>query len=185
MAARIDNGRVQLLTRTGLDWTDKYPSAIAALANLNVKTAYLDGELCGVDEAGLPTFAHTQAATDGERNVQLVYYAFDLLHLDGWDISGLQLIERKALLEPLLVNKPGLQFNGHEVGDGAHSEARRQARVRGRRLKDGRRALRARQSWTMAQSQMAEPARVRHRRLDRPGRISSASRGAAIGLLHR
>src|SRR5580765_3647123 len=62
MAARIDNGRVQLLTRTGLDWTEKYPSAIAALALLNVKTAYLDGELCGVDEAGLPTFAHTQAA---------------------------------------------------------------------------------------------------------------------------
>ena len=118
MAARIDNGRVQLLTRTGLDWTDKYPSAIAALANLNVKTAYLDGELCGVDEAGLPTFAHTQAATDGERNVQLVYYAFDLLHLDGWDLSGLQLIERKALLEPLLASKPGLQFNGHEIGDG-------------------------------------------------------------------
>jgi ATP-dependent DNA ligase len=98
MAARIDNGRVQLLTRTGLDWTDKYPSAIAVLANLNVKTAYLDGELCGVDEAGLPTFAHTQAATDGERNVQLVYYAFDLLHLDGWDVSALQLTERKALL---------------------------------------------------------------------------------------
>ena len=118
MAARIDNGRVQLLTRTGLDWTDKYPIAIAALANLDVKTAYIDGELCGVDEAGLPTFAHTQAATDGERNVQLVYYAFDLLHLDGWDISGLQLIERKALLEPLLANKPGLQFNGHETGDG-------------------------------------------------------------------
>ena len=66
MAARIDNGRVQLLTRTGLDWTDKYPSAVAALANLNIKTAYFDGELCGVDEAGLPTFAHTQAATDGE-----------------------------------------------------------------------------------------------------------------------
>jgi DNA ligase D-like protein (predicted ligase) len=118
MAARIDNGRVQLLTRTGLEWTGKYPSAMAALANLNVKTAYLDGELCGVDEAGLPTFAHTQAATDVERNVQLVYYAFDLLHLDGWDVSGLQLIERKALLEPLLVNKPGLQFNGHEIGDG-------------------------------------------------------------------
>src|SRR6476646_11494138 len=44
MAARIDNGRVQLLTRTGLDWTDKYLSAIAALANLNINTAYLDGE---------------------------------------------------------------------------------------------------------------------------------------------
>jgi ATP-dependent DNA ligase len=118
MAARIDNGRVQLLTRTGLDWTGKYPSAVAAIANLNIKTAYLDGELCGVDEAGPPTFAHTQAATDGERNVHLVYYAFDLLHLDGRDVSGLQLIEREALLEPLLAGKPGLQFNGHDTGDG-------------------------------------------------------------------
>jgi ATP-dependent DNA ligase len=71
MAARIDHGRAQLLTRTGLDWTDKYPSAIAALANLNVKAAYLDGELCGVDDAGLPSFANTQAATDGERGVRL------------------------------------------------------------------------------------------------------------------
>src|SRR6202034_4941051 len=52
MAARIDNGRVQLLTRTGLDWTGKYVGAVAALANLNVKTAYLDGELCGVHDAG-------------------------------------------------------------------------------------------------------------------------------------
>src|ERR1700722_9575873 len=60
MAARIDNGRVQLLTRTGLDWTAKYPNAVAALSNINVKTGYLDGELCGVDAAGLPSFAQTQ-----------------------------------------------------------------------------------------------------------------------------
>jgi DNA ligase D-like protein (predicted ligase) len=118
MAARIDNGRVQLLTRTGLDWTAKYPSAIAALANLKVNAAYLDGELCGVDDAGLPNFARTQAATDGERGARLVYYAFDLLHINGWDVSALPLIERKKLLEPLLANKPGLQFNGHETGDG-------------------------------------------------------------------
>jgi ATP-dependent DNA ligase len=67
MAARIDNGRVQLLTRTGLDWTAKYPSAIAALANVEVKTASIDGELCGVDKDGKPSFAQTQAATDVER----------------------------------------------------------------------------------------------------------------------
>ena len=83
-----------------------------------MKTAYIDGELCGVDEAGLPSFAHTQAATDGERGVRLVYYAFDILHLGGWDISKLPLIERKAQLEPLVANKPGLQFNGHEAGEG-------------------------------------------------------------------
>jgi ATP-dependent DNA ligase len=85
---------------------------------MSAKTAYLDGELCEVDDAGLPSFAHTQAATDGERGVQLLYYAFDLLHLDGRDVSRLPLIERKALLEPLIADKPGLQFNGHETGDG-------------------------------------------------------------------
>jgi bifunctional non-homologous end joining protein LigD len=78
MAARIDNGLVQLLTRTGLEWTAKYPSVAAALANLNVKSANLDGELCGVDDAGLPSFALTQAAADGE-HVRLVYYALGTL----------------------------------------------------------------------------------------------------------
>src|ERR1700722_8167260 len=75
MAARIEKGRAQLLTRPGLDWTPKYPSAMAALASLNVKTAYLDGELCGVDEAGLPSFAQTQAATDGEPQYAILVLA--------------------------------------------------------------------------------------------------------------
>jgi ATP-dependent DNA ligase len=70
------------------------------------------------DAAGLPDFAQTQAATDGERGVHVVYYAFDILHLDGWDVSSLALIERKAILEPLVLNKPGLQFNGHDTGEG-------------------------------------------------------------------
>jgi hypothetical protein len=111
---RSCDGPSGLLTRTGLDWPAKYPSVIAALAKLNVRTAYLDGELCGGDEAGLPSFAHTQAATDGESGARLVYYAFDLLHLDGQDVSGLPLVERKGLLEPLVANKLGLQFNGHD-----------------------------------------------------------------------
>jgi ATP-dependent DNA ligase len=85
---------------------------------VNVKIADLDGELCGVDDKGLPSFAHTQAATDGERAVHVVYYAFDLLHLADWDVSNLELTKRKALLEPLVSNKPGLQFNGHDTGDG-------------------------------------------------------------------
>jgi hypothetical protein len=67
MAARNDDGRAQLLTRTGLDWSDKYPSAIAALANLNVKTAYIEDELCGVDDAGLPSFANTQTLSAWSR----------------------------------------------------------------------------------------------------------------------
>ena len=58
MAARIDRGRARLLTRTGLDWTDKYPSTLAALAKVRTKAAYLDdGELCGVGDDGLPSFS--------------------------------------------------------------------------------------------------------------------------------
>jgi ATP-dependent DNA ligase len=118
MAARIDRGQAQLLTRTGLDWTDKYPSVVAALAQTRAKTAYRDGELCGVGDDGLPSFSQTRAASDGERGVRLVYYAFDLLHLDGRDTASFPLIERKALLEPLTAGTPGLLFNAHETGDG-------------------------------------------------------------------
>ena len=108
MAARVERGRVQLLTRTGLDWSDKYPSVSAALSKLRLKTAYLDGELCGVGDDGLPSFSQTQAASDGERGVLLVYYAFDLLHFDGRDTASLPLIDRKALLEPLITNAAGV-----------------------------------------------------------------------------
>src|ERR1700679_67148 len=64
MAARIEGGRGQLLTRTGLDWTEKYPAVVTPLSHLPVKAAYLDGELCGIGEDGLPSFSQTQAASD-------------------------------------------------------------------------------------------------------------------------
>jgi ATP-dependent DNA ligase len=107
-----------LLTRTGLDWTGKYPSAVAALANINVKSAYLDGELCGVDDAG---FAELRPDAGGNR--RRARSAARLLRFRSfapgrWDVSKLALIERKALLEPLVANKPGLQFNGHDTGGG-------------------------------------------------------------------
>jgi ATP-dependent DNA ligase len=57
----------------------------------------------------MPSFAHTQVATDGDREARLVYYAFDLLHLDGRDVARLPLIERKTLLEPLIVGKLGFE----------------------------------------------------------------------------
>ena len=67
MSARIDRGQVQLLTRTGLDWSDKYPSVVEALVNLGAKTAYLDGELCGIGEMACQAFRRPQAASDGSR----------------------------------------------------------------------------------------------------------------------
>lgn len=118
MAVRIERGHAKLLTRTGLDWSAKYPVVLKALASVRTKTAYLDGELCGLTEDGLPSFAETQAATDGARGAHFVFYAFDILHLDGSETARLPLAERKALLDPLISGIPGLQFNAHEIGDG-------------------------------------------------------------------
>ena len=68
MAARIDRGRVQLLTRTGLDWSGKYTGVVAALAKVRATAAYLDGELCGVGDDGLPQrIAQLLANPGGER----------------------------------------------------------------------------------------------------------------------
>jgi ATP-dependent DNA ligase len=57
MHARLDRGAVRLLTRTGLDWTHKYPSIAAAVASLDARQAYLDGELCGVRPDGVTSFS--------------------------------------------------------------------------------------------------------------------------------
>ena len=56
MAARIEGGMVKLLTRSGVEWTAKYPATAAAIARLKVRTAYLDGELCGVRPDGVTSF---------------------------------------------------------------------------------------------------------------------------------
>ena len=56
MHAGLDRGAVKLLTRTGLDWTEKYPAIAATVGSLPVRQAYLDGELCGVGRDGITAF---------------------------------------------------------------------------------------------------------------------------------
>jgi ATP-dependent DNA ligase len=97
MHARLDRGDVRLLTRTGLNWTHKYPAIAAAVATLGARQAYLDGELCGVPD-GITSFSMIQAASYAGNASGLVYFIFDLLHLDGDDVRVRPLIERKARL---------------------------------------------------------------------------------------
>jgi bifunctional non-homologous end joining protein LigD len=117
MHARLDGGQVRLLTRTGLDWTSKYPAIVDALQALSVEQAYLDGELCALSEGGLTSFSAMQAATDARSTDGLVFVLFDLLFVDGIDLTSQALRVRKERLETLLADAPaGLQYSEHHLG---------------------------------------------------------------------
>jgi ATP dependent DNA ligase domain len=119
MHARLDRGVVRLLTRTGLDWTHKYPALAASVSSLVASQAYLDGEFCGVYPDGITSFGMIQTASDAGNAAGLVYFIFDLLYLDGENLSALPLIERKARLAVLLSNAaPPLHYSDYHRGQG-------------------------------------------------------------------
>jgi len=119
MHARLDRGVVCLLTRTGLDWTSKYPAIAAAVAKLPARQAYLDGELCGVRADGTTSFSLIQNASDTGNSEALVFFLFDLLHLDGEAIAPMPVTERKERLRALMSGAGSpLHFSDHEIGRG-------------------------------------------------------------------
>ena len=111
--------RVRLLTHTGLDWTHKYPAIAAAVASIGIPRAYVDGELCGVGPDGITSFSMIQLASDSGNAGALVFFLFDLLHLDGEDLCPRPLIERKQRLAGLLAEAGSpLHYCDHQVGHG-------------------------------------------------------------------
>ena len=119
MHARLDRGAVKLLTRTGLDWTHKYPAIAEALSSLGARQAYLDGELCGVGPDGITSFSMIQLASDSGNAAALVFFLFDLLYVDGEDLTARPLIDRKTRLAALLSNVPSpLQYCDNQIGRG-------------------------------------------------------------------
>jgi bifunctional non-homologous end joining protein LigD len=119
--ARLDRGKVRLLTRKGLDWTHRFTPIADAVAALPAATALIDGELVVEDDRGVSSFSLLQTDLKDGRRDRLVYYAFDLLHLDGRDLTAEPLLARKAALERLLksTGKNGrVRYTGHFDEDG-------------------------------------------------------------------
>jgi bifunctional non-homologous end joining protein LigD len=116
---RKDGARVRLLTRTGLDWTHRMRPIAQQLKDLPAESAILDGEVVVLSEDGNSNFADLQAAFQEGAKKPLTYFAFDLLHLNGHNLRGLPLIDRKAFLAPL-VGKDGelIRFSEHLESDG-------------------------------------------------------------------
>jgi bifunctional non-homologous end joining protein LigD len=114
MQLRVADGRASLRTRTGLDWTDRFPEIASTGAGL--PDCLLDGEIVGLDERGVPSFSALQAALADAGTEGLVYFVFDLLFGDGEDLRTRPLQERKrrlsGLLEPKSVS-PRLRYVEH------------------------------------------------------------------------
>jgi bifunctional non-homologous end joining protein LigD len=120
--ARLDHGKVRLLTRNEQDWTHRFKVIAAAVAALPAETALLDGELVVEDDKGASSFSLLQIDLKAGRDDRLVYYVFDLLFLDGRDLTSEPLTARKAALERLLkeVGKDSrIRFTEHLDDDGA------------------------------------------------------------------
>ena len=120
-AARVAGGDVRMLTRSGLDWTARFRPIATALGALPARGAYLDGEIAVLGPDGVTSFAALQDALSRGQAERLTYHVFDLLHLDGRDLTGLPLIERKALLAPLIARLPKggpIRYSDHVQGQG-------------------------------------------------------------------
>jgi bifunctional non-homologous end joining protein LigD len=131
IVARLDEGEVQLVSRNGKDWTKEFPGVARAVGRLQAGTALLDGEVAAVLPSGATSFQALQRRGSGA--APLVYFAFDLLHLDGWDLRPVRLEARKEVLRCLLEGAPAaLRFSDHVRGQGAEFfEAARKAGLEG------------------------------------------------------
>ena len=120
LIARIERGKVRLLTRAGLDWTAKFPALAKALAGLPAETALIDGEVVAVAADGTTDFGTLQDRIATGNTGDLLFYAFDLLYRDGYDLTGAVLEDRKAVLAELVPpNGVGtIRYSDHQVGHG-------------------------------------------------------------------
>ena len=107
--------RAKVFTRSGLDWTDKFAGVAEAAAKLPVRSALIDGEIVAFKD-GRPDFSTLKDAISA--GGAMTCFAFDLLQLDGEDLTGLATVERKERLRPLIGGDDRLQFAEHILGPG-------------------------------------------------------------------
>jgi bifunctional non-homologous end joining protein LigD len=115
----IDQGAVSIYTRRGHNWADRMPSIARALSALKVRSAAIDGEAIVIGEDGLSDFFALHAALARRNAPRAMLVAFDLLHLDGEDMRGRELEDRRAVLADVVRKRaPWIQFSESVEGDG-------------------------------------------------------------------
>jgi bifunctional non-homologous end joining protein LigD len=109
-------GKAHLWSRNGLPLEQKFPAIAEALSNLKLRSTILDGEIVAVDTDGIPRFQLLQRFQK-RPTAPTLYYVFDLLWVDGADITGRRLTERKRLLEQTIEPDARIQVGEHVSGD--------------------------------------------------------------------
>ncbi len=113
-------GRVRLETRSGNDWTDRFPPLAKAMGDLPGEDLIIDGELTITDASGHTSFQKLQNAIKARKFGGLVFYAFDLLHADGRDLRREPLTDRKAALRAIVGGGDDgvIRYSDHTEGQG-------------------------------------------------------------------
>ena len=118
----FEAGKVRMITRNGHDWTNRYSALAKAFEKLPCKTAVLDGEVVVQDPRGITSLNLLEHALSEGDSHSMTYFAFDLCYLDGHDLSGARLVDRKLALEalagPLVDGRSPIQISDHIDGDG-------------------------------------------------------------------
>ena len=123
----IKNGKARFISRNQIEMTAQYPELADIAKSISGSSVILDGEIVALDEKGVSRFQLLQPrlgrknAGEIERlaaSTRIAFYVFDLLHLDGFDLMGCKLIDRKATLERILKSSKNIRYSDHIIGEG-------------------------------------------------------------------
>lgn len=121
----VRNGKARFVSRNQIDMTPQYPELVRVAEQINAKEAILDGEIVALDQHGMPRFQLLQPRVGRKSGIdalrgtaQIVYFVFDLLYVDGYDLMPCPVLERKARLAQILRPAGFIKLSEHIASDG-------------------------------------------------------------------
>src|ERR1043165_4508073 len=113
----LKNGKARFVSRNQIEMTPQYPELANIGKQVRAKEAILDGEICALDREGLPRFQMLQRK-GGSQRPPIVYFVFDLLYVDGYDLTACTVVERKTKLAEILQSSNLIKLSEHIEGEG-------------------------------------------------------------------
>ena len=188
---RLEEGKARLLTRRGADWTSHFPSLLGAVERIPARSAILDGEVVFVQPDGRTSFPKLASALQSGADEEggIVYYVFDLIYLDGYDLTGVPLFRAQGGAAPVAgwvsAGRPGAVCGACAGPREGVLQRDLRTRPRGGDRQAPRRPVPAGPRARLAQGQVHPPPGVRDRRVHgarrRPRRYRRAASGSPRG----